>query len=201
MRIFNLCLSYLNSMPSALSRDEIVQSIVSTFRHYGYDGTSLSVLSEATGLGRSSLYHHFPNGKTDMAEAAFEWALVQYVTLVIKPLQQTDLPAIERLRLCAKGLGSFYDDGVCSCLLNIFSVGGANVIFHEKLRGSTQTVIQMFAQIAEENGISSKTALRRGEDLFIALQGTLVLSRVVGSNDAFLRVLKEFPEQLLAPES
>jgi hypothetical protein len=80
-------------------------------------------------------------------------------------------------------------------------VGGANVIFHEKLRGSTQTVIQMFAQIAEENGISSKTALRRGEDLFIALQGTLVLSRVVGSNDAFLRVLKEFPEQLLAPES
>ena len=57
-------------MASNLSKDEVIQRIVAAFREHGYEGASLSILSQATGLGRSSLYHYFPNGKTDMAQAA-----------------------------------------------------------------------------------------------------------------------------------
>ncbi|MFD2271320.1 TetR/AcrR family transcriptional regulator [Undibacterium arcticum] len=50
----------------------MVDSIISVFRSEGYEGASLAKLSEATGLGRSSLYHHFPMGKEDMANAALD---------------------------------------------------------------------------------------------------------------------------------
>ena len=55
-------------MPAALaSREVVLERLLATFRDQGYDGASLAELSAATGLGKSSLYHHFPGGKVDMA--------------------------------------------------------------------------------------------------------------------------------------
>jgi hypothetical protein len=37
---------------------------------FGYrEGASLSLISEATGLGKGCLYHFFPGGKEEMADA------------------------------------------------------------------------------------------------------------------------------------
>ncbi|MGZ3506485.1 MAG: LmrA/YxaF family transcription factor [Vulcanimicrobiaceae bacterium] len=45
-------------MPAALlSKEEIISRILTVFRKNGYDGASLSDFEQATGLGRSSLYH------------------------------------------------------------------------------------------------------------------------------------------------
>ena len=54
-------------MPAPLhTKEEVVERLLAVLRRDGFEGASLSVLSEATGLGRSSLYHHFPDGKSDM---------------------------------------------------------------------------------------------------------------------------------------
>ena len=59
-------------MPAALDakkKAEIVDRLFVVFQDHGYEGASLADLSRATGLGKSSLYHHFPGGKEQMAEA------------------------------------------------------------------------------------------------------------------------------------
>lgn len=59
-------------MPAALDEKEkaqIVGRLFIVFRDHGYEGASLADLSRATKLGKSSLYHHFPRGKEQMAEA------------------------------------------------------------------------------------------------------------------------------------
>src|SRR5260370_8776623 len=62
-------------MPAALaSKDEIIDRLFTVFRDRGFEGASLADLSRATGLGKSSLYHHFPRGKEQMAEAVLERA-------------------------------------------------------------------------------------------------------------------------------
>ncbi len=188
-------------MATNLSKDEIIQRIVAAFREHGYEGASLSILSQATGLGRSSLYHHFPNGKTDMAQAALDWVFASFETLVIAPLQQTQRTPMQRLQACAGGLAEFYADGARSCLLNIFSIGSASLLFHAQLCERTQALMRLYGDIAQEVGISPTEAQRRGEQAVIGIQGSLVISRTLGSNEPFLRFLAQLPEQLLRPES
>ena len=187
-------------MASNLSKDEVIQRIVAAFREHGYEGASLSILSKATGLGRSSLYHYFPNGKTDMAQAALDWALSSFDALVLTPLRQTQQPPLQRVQTCAQGLAEFYADGARSCLLNIFSIGAASTVFQTQLRNSTQAVMQMLSDIAQESGISPEEARQRGENAVITIHGALVISRTLGSNEPFLRLLAQLPQQLLHSE-
>lgn len=44
-----------------MARVEVVQRLLKVFRQHGYEGATLSRISEATGLGRASLCHHFLN--------------------------------------------------------------------------------------------------------------------------------------------
>jgi TetR/AcrR family transcriptional regulator, lmrAB and yxaGH operons repressor len=44
-------------------RETVVAKLVDVFYEHGFDGTSLSIISERTGLQRASLYHHFPGVK------------------------------------------------------------------------------------------------------------------------------------------
>jgi len=53
--------------------EKIVEQLADVFRKYGYHGTTLSIISQETGLGRSSIYHHFPEGKDAMALAAIDY--------------------------------------------------------------------------------------------------------------------------------
>src|SRR4029078_11124737 len=53
-------------MPAPLfTKPEMFSRLMDLFREKGFDGASLADISESTGLGKSSLYHHFPNGKEE----------------------------------------------------------------------------------------------------------------------------------------
>ena len=52
-----------------MSKEEVITKLVPVFRRYGYEGATVSRLSEATGLKKASLYYHFQGGKEQMAEA------------------------------------------------------------------------------------------------------------------------------------
>lgn len=40
-----------------MPKEEVIPKLVSVFRHYGYEGATVSRLSQATGLKKASLYH------------------------------------------------------------------------------------------------------------------------------------------------
>jgi AcrR family transcriptional regulator len=52
------------------SNNAVIEKITESFQAYGFEGTSLSTISKATGLIKASLYCRFPAGKDEMAEAA-----------------------------------------------------------------------------------------------------------------------------------
>lgn len=57
--------------PRSFSEEEVIQNLRTAFRRHGYEGLSLDVLSEATGLNRSSLYNAF-GSKRGMMRAAVD---------------------------------------------------------------------------------------------------------------------------------
>ena len=80
-------------MPAPLlSRDAVIDRLLGAFRRYGYDAASLGQLSQATGLGRSSLYHYFPGGKEEMARAVLDRVDAWVHDAILAPMQGSGTP-------------------------------------------------------------------------------------------------------------
>ena len=179
-----------------LPKEEVVTRLMRVFRREGYDGASLARLSDATGLGRSSLYHHFPRGKEDMADAVLDLSRARLTRLVLEPLAAGG-PVRARLEAMARGFGEFYGAGRDACLIELFGVGTTGVQFVPRLTDSIAVLVRAIAAVLIEAGQSEDQALRRAEDAVIAIQGSLVLARAGGSTAVFRRILIELPDRLL----
>jgi AcrR family transcriptional regulator len=56
------------------SRERMVRSAALLFREHGYSGTGFRDVIAHSGAPRGSIYHHFPDGKAQLAEEAVAWA-------------------------------------------------------------------------------------------------------------------------------
>jgi AcrR family transcriptional regulator len=56
------------------SRQRMVTSAALLFRERGYSGTGFRDVIEHSGAPRGSIYHHFPGGKSQLAEETMRWA-------------------------------------------------------------------------------------------------------------------------------
>lgn len=54
------------------TRDRIIVATNELFRRYGYNGTSLSQISDASSATIGSIYHFFPGGKEELGAAVIE---------------------------------------------------------------------------------------------------------------------------------
>jgi len=184
-------------MPAPLiSRDAVVERLLGAFRRYGYDAASLGQLSNATGLGRSSLYHYFPGGKEEMARAVFDrvgqWAQDE----LFAAIGSGGTPE-RRLGQVIAALDSFYSGGAEGCLFGNFVVGDARLLFQDRLSAAFRQLIAGFAQLAREKGVPDHDAQQRAEDAVVRIQGALIVSHGLADPSPFRRVLKRLPQDLL----
>jgi AcrR family transcriptional regulator len=59
-------------MPSA-SRDRMLRAAAGLFQERGYAATSFQDVIARSGAPRGSIYHHFPDGKEQLAAEALRW--------------------------------------------------------------------------------------------------------------------------------
>jgi AcrR family transcriptional regulator len=77
-------------------REALLAVAAEVFTERGYDGTSMEHLSQASGLSKSSIYHHV-EGKEQLLRLALEKALDPLLASLDEP-EVTSGPAIERLQ-------------------------------------------------------------------------------------------------------
>ncbi len=180
-----------------MSKDTAIPKLLTVFQQYGYEGATLARLSEATGLGRASLYHHFPKGKEEMATTVLEYLNQGLQTQILAPLR-SDLPPADRLLAMNENIDMFYSQGEKSCLLALLNVGEAHDLFQNQIQQMLELWIDSLAKIAIEAGVNPKIARQRAEDAVLQIEGALVLSRGLNNTEIFKRVLKHLPEMLLS---
>ncbi|MDY6897838.1 MAG: TetR/AcrR family transcriptional regulator [Cyanobacteriota bacterium] len=179
-----------------MSKEEAIVKLIPAFRKHGYEGASLTMLSKASGLGKASLYHYFPGGKSEMAAAVFEYISDDFNKSVLKTLQGEEEPAVKIQAACDR-LQEFYDSGRNSCFLAIMSFGEADKLFHEKVKARLQRMIECLAKVLVEAGIEEEIARIRSEDAIGQIQGALVLVRILDDTEPFERVIKGLVGKLL----
>jgi AcrR family transcriptional regulator len=185
-------------MPAALqSKSQVIASLLRAFRRNGYDGASLSRLSNETGLRRASLYHHFPGGKEHMARAVMIAAGQDFKDVVLAPLRGPGTPK-QRVAGMAAALSAFYDGGKEACVLALMTIGEGREVLAPEIREGLEGWIDALASVIVEAGWPQPVARERAENAVARVQGALVLARGLGDTMVFQRTVEDLPRELLA---
>lgn len=179
-----------------MSKDTAIPKLLAVFQQYGYEGATLAKLSEATGLGRASLYHHFPKGKEQMAATVLDYLNQGLQTQILAPLS-SDRPLADRLRAMNENIDEFYCQGEKACLLALLSFGEAYDLFQPQIQQLLELWIDSLAKVAIEAGVKPKIARQRAEDAVLQIEGALVVSQGLNNKGIFKRVLEHLPDMLL----
>jgi AcrR family transcriptional regulator len=182
-----------------MAKAEVIPQLMAVFQEYGYEGASITRFSEATGLKRASLYHYFPNGKEEMADAVLEYVTQALKENMLAPLH-SDRPPSDRIQAMNQNVDAFYQQGQQDCLLALLSVGEAHELFQERVQRALNLWIDSVAAVLVDAGITPITARQRAEEAIALIQGALVLTRGLDNTAIFERILQQMPEVLLRPE-
>lgn len=186
------------SKPASLSKDALVDKLVDVVYEYGYDGATLSVISEVTGLGKASLYHHFPGGKEEMAAAVLahsdRWGAER-----IGGLLESEASAEAKVRGIFHALDEVHHRAHQLTLMNVFTYGAARQVFGSQVGDRVRAGLHVLSTLLQQCGLSAAEAQARALDAYVQIEGAMVLARTLDDLEVFRRVVRRLPDQLLAP--
>jgi len=177
-------------MPARLhSRETVIAHMAEVFRDYGFEGASLEHISKATGLGKGSLYHAFPNGKADMADAVLKAINGWFAEHVFAPLEDLDRSPIEAVEVMLGACDHYFHGGGRVCLVATFALTNTRDIFHAAVNAYFVRWLTALQQTLERAGLEQTRAQGLAEDILAGVQGGLVIARAVHDPGAFTRAL------------
>jgi AcrR family transcriptional regulator len=182
---------------SLLSREELLARLCEMFRRYGYEGATMSRIAGATGLGKASLYHHFPQGKAQMAAEALDSVADWYEQSVFRPLESVHPPR-QRIVNMLDTLDRYYEGGQKVCLPGLLALSEERTMFEQAIRRFFARWVGCLSQTLIDSGLARDIAQRRAHDAVERIQGAVVLCRANGDGNAFRSMSAELPDQLLA---
>ncbi len=186
-------------MKTVYERADIVPLLGEIFRELGYEGTTLSRITERTGIGKGSLYHFFPGGKEEMAAAVLADVDGWFETAIYEPLRQDDArAAIEAMWI---NVNDYFRSGSRICLVGAFALDETRQRFSPAIRDYFVRWIDALRLALVRTGCSGEAALAAAEEAVSGIQGALVLSRALDERDIFGRTLNRLAERLAAAQS
>lgn len=182
---------------TSLSKPELLARLADTFQRLGYDGTAIADIAAATGLGKSSLYHHFPGGKEEMAVEVLSDLGRRLEQALFAPLQRPGDPKVKLAQMLAV-IDTFYDGGRKACLLERMAASADRSRFQRPLRAIFERWSASIVALGREAGLPPKLAAARAEDAIVRIEGALVLCAGTGDVTPFARALAAIRATLLS---
>jgi AcrR family transcriptional regulator len=178
-------------------RVAVVPLLAETFRECGFEGASLSVISQRTGLGKGSLYNFFPGGKEEMGAAVLAQIDAWFETEVFAPLRAASEPRTTIGAMC-RAVDDYFRSGQRVCLVGAFALDNVRERFPAQVRDYFAAWRDALAETLERGGLTAVAAQDAAEDALVQIQGALVLSRALDDPATFARSLARMERRLLA---
>jgi TetR/AcrR family transcriptional regulator, lmrAB and yxaGH operons repressor len=181
-------------MADSTTKLELIAILDDVFRRRGYEGATLAELSAACGLGKASLYHHFPGGKDEMARVLLHRAVAELNTLAYRHLDRP-APWNQRLAGFVDGFATYCADGTRNCLVAEFTATAARVKFENEIEQQAGEWLRKLTAAFSETGVSEKRARRRARELLSTLYGALVLARLLNDPKPFRQMIRRLSDE------
>lgn len=170
-------------------RGDAIPVLAELFREHGFAGASLSEITKRTGLGKSSLYHFFPNGKEEMARAVLDDVAGWFETNVFIPLREGEDP-VAGIDAMFRSVADFFHSGRRVCLVGTFALDDTRERFAAELQSYFAAWIRVLAGALKRRGFDARAARETAEDVVAGIQGALVLARSQDDPAVFMRAIK-----------
>lgn len=178
-------------------RDRVADQLFELFRWGGFEGVSLGDIAKATALGRSSLYHHFPGGKEEMAEAVMDRAAAWTDAHLLAPLRQ-DAPRAVRVDAMLAAARRLYDDGRAPCIVAAMRRGPAPAPVCRRAHTLLASWVETLEAALVATDAAPTAAQAAAVDAVIRIQGALIVAGALADPTLFPRALETVRENLLA---
>jgi AcrR family transcriptional regulator len=179
-----------------LKREDLLLKLFSIFRRSGFDGATLSIISEETGLGKASLYHHFPGGKIQMAQDVLRFVESWNDEHLIAPLGGKGRPK-QKIKNMIVTINDMYEGGKIGCLIGALVPENAFSEYQGQIKRILLKWIGAITRVLVEYGVEPKEAQSRAEEAIAKIQGALIVARGTGQRAVFGRLMKNLPAELL----
>lgn len=176
-------------------REDVIPLLAEVFRTYGFEGASLSRISEGTRLGKGSIYHFFPGGKDEMAAAVLQEIDQWFRLNVFGPLRES-ADAGQGIAAMFAEVERYFLSGQRVCLVGVFALGNERDRFAEAVRAYFAEWIEALAGALVRSGRKGREATALAEEAVGAIQGALVLARAFDRPAMFKATLKRLRERL-----
>jgi TetR/AcrR family transcriptional repressor of lmrAB and yxaGH operons len=177
-------------------RADVIPMLAEIFREHGFEGASLAIITERTGLGKGSLYNFFPGGKEEMAAACLAEIDAWFENNMYRPLrEESDAEAAIAAMLAATD--SYFRTGRRVCLIGVFALADIRDRFAATVNSYFRRWVDALASALQRAGWSAQRAAPAAEDAVAAIQGAIVLARALDEIAPFARCLDRLGEQLI----
>lgn len=178
-------------------RAEVLPQLAEVFRAHGYEGATLALITEATGLGKGSLYNFFPGGKEQMAQEVLASIDLWFTDHIYAPLRSAADPAAGIAAMFA-AVDSYFRSGQRVCLVGVVALGAARDLFADAVKTYFTGWIDALVHSLRRLGHDKAAARHMAEQAVLAIQGALVLTRALDDTRVFTRALATVRAQVLA---
>ena len=175
------------STTTSTTKARLLETAAELFRRQGYASTGLKQLTTQAGAPFGSLYHHFPGGKDELAEAVIRDSAGYYSDLALRSFDATlDPPDMVRAMFAGAAehlRQSGYADA-CPVATVALEVASTN----DRLRRATHDVFEVWLAWLEsyfaDAGMTDAAARASALHFLIALEGAFILCRAGRTTEA-----------------
>ena len=163
------------------SRERMVRSAASLIAQRGVSATSFSDVLADSGAPRGSIYHHFPDGKHQLAEDAVRWTSDRVLAHQAAGEFATPRDVLERFIDMWRQV-VLSSRGTTGCVVAGVAIdSGADDGLIEVARETFRAWAGLLAEQLERLGISAVRARSIGLTTLAGMEGALILCRAEGS--------------------
>lgn len=184
-----------------LTRKRIIEAAAPIFNQYGYEGSSLNALMEATGLKKGGIYRHFAS-KEELAAEAFDytWEAAWKARLLHVDEKANGVNKLKQL------IANFVErrspvPGGCPVLNTAVDADDGNPILRSRvgkaLRSWTGRLQAYVEEAQQQRDARTDVDPKDVATLIVAsLEGALMMSRIQRNDEALRRVQSHLNEYL-----
>jgi TetR/AcrR family transcriptional regulator, lmrAB and yxaGH operons repressor len=178
-------------------KTDVVPLLGEVFRELGFEGATLSRITERTGLGKGSLYHFFPGGKDEMAAAVLADVDAWFVDHIFEPLERDEPGAA--IADMWREVAAYFRSGKRICLVGAFALDATRDRFAASISLYFIRWIDALSRALRRGGLPPAVARAQAESAVLGIQGALILARALDDEAVFKRAIRRLSQDLTLP--